>query len=104
MSDAPYQRGSETSLAAAQAIEPRLHRDEEIVLRVIRARDGFGITDDELEVHFTGNGWAAPTARARRIALVRKGLVADSGKTRPTRTGRQATVWIAVEPPQDTLF
>ena len=36
------------------------------------------------------------TARPRRIELVNAGLVVASDRRRPTRSGRMATVWVAV--------
>jgi hypothetical protein len=52
-----------------------------------------GLTDDELE---QATGWRHQTVSARRRELVLLGKVKDSGKRRPTRSGRSATVWEAV--------
>jgi len=52
-----------------------------------------GYTDDELEQEL---GWLHQTLSARRRELVQKGFVKDSGKKRPTRSGRGATVWMSV--------
>lgn len=55
-----------------------------------------GLTDDEIDErtpkHVTQN-----STRPRRVNLVEAGLVADSRKTRPSRSGRKATVWVAKE-------
>ena len=88
---APYVPGSETSIEAAHSIVPSLQRLERRVLGVIEERGDLGATDDEIEVI---TGLAHQTASARRRALVLRGLVADSGLRRPTRSGRRATVWL----------
>ena len=38
------------------------------------------------------------TYTARRGELVKRGLVADSGHKAKTRSGRRATIWVAVNP------
>ena len=60
-----------------------------------------GFTDDELEVRLE---LLHQTASARRRALVQKGLLVDSGETRPTRSGRQATVWVLRSIKEGRLF
>lgn len=52
-----------------------------------------GRTDDELQ-----DALAMPpnTERPRRVELVELGLVVDSGRTRPSRYGNPAVVWVAV--------
>ena len=85
----------DTSLAAAKQIEPHLERLEIVVLRVmIREASGaggfFGLTDEDIA---TLTGLSPNTARPRRVALVMKGLVEDSGLRRKTRSGRKAIVW-----------
>ena len=97
MNHAPHILGSETSRAAAQAIEPKLPAKEYAVLRYIVERGYVGATDDELERHFVAIGWATPTARARRVRLCEKGLLRDSGERRLTRHGKLATVWVPAE-------
>jgi len=99
---APYIPRSQTSRAAASAIEPRLNRLEWLVLGFIKDRGPRGATDDEMSEWFTTEPyyWAAGTARARRVALMHKGLVVDSGECRRTRPrgdrlGRWAVVWTA---------
>lgn len=87
----PFQRHSETSKAAALAIAPRLNALQQRVLAKIKAAGTFGATDEELQ------GWLnlnPSTERPRRIELVEKGLVVDSGTTRKTRSGRLAVVWM----------
>lgn len=87
---APYVVGSPTSKAAALAALPDLGRLEGLVLAcIVNASDG--MTDDEIEVAL---GRSHQSASARRRGLVQKKLVADSGRTRPTRSGRHAVVWV----------
>lgn len=89
---APYVPGSATSKAAAVSIVPDLGRLEGLVFeRIARAGDT-GLTDDEIEVALE---LTHQSASARRRGLVQQRLVADSGRTRETRSGRQATVWVA---------
>lgn len=88
----PYQRHSDTSREAALMAEP--HRDTDLarVLLVIRAACVDGVTDEEIveRARMAGN-----TVRPRRVELVQRGLVIDSGVRRPTRSGRKAVVWRA---------
>ena len=49
-----------------------------------------GATDEEIQLGLKMN---PSTERPRRVELVERGLVEDSGETRPTRSGRKATVW-----------
>ncbi|MFZ6002631.1 MAG: hypothetical protein ACOYXM_01730 [Actinomycetota bacterium] len=60
------------------------------ILSELRARPG-GATDDELQATF----YESPpgSVSKRRCDLVRAGLVADSGRTRRTRWGRDAVIW-----------
>jgi len=89
---APAVFGSDTSEAAARSMDataPSLRLD---VLMAIQAAGNRGLTDDEIEVKL---GLRHQTASARRRELVQAGLVLDSRQRRPTRSGRQASVWIA---------
>jgi len=90
----PYQPHSVTSADAALRAEPRAGTDRaNILLRFQRWAES-GWTDEELAAVLDMN---PSTLRPRRIELVRQGWVKDSGRTRKTRSGRSATVWIAVE-------
>jgi hypothetical protein len=89
----PAQRHSETSLAAAAAIEPDAATLRGKCLDHLRhAPDG--ATDEEQQEDLRMN---PSTQRPRRIELLKAGWIRDSGKRRPTRSGRQAVVWIAVK-------
>lgn len=88
-----HQRHSATSRAAAVAIAPHAETLRAWVLREIQSCGFEGCTDQECqELMCIDPG----TQRARRVELVQAGLVRDSGRTRATRAGRKATVWIAV--------
>ena len=89
--DAPYQRHSETSRAAAEAIEPDAATLRGQVLAFIRGRGSFGSTDEESQMGLRMN---PSTERPRRIELWRAGWIKDSGRTRYTRSGRSAVVWV----------
>lgn len=87
----PFVRGSATSEAAALSQVTTSQVDEARVLDYIQRCLSWGATDDEIE---QGLGMLHQTASARRRGLVLKGLVIESGRMRPTRSGRDAIVWI----------
>ena len=89
--EAPSQKHSSTSQAAAESIAPKAGAMERAVLAFLKHRGDFGATDEEMQYHLAMVG---NSQRPRRIALVSKGLARDSGHTRTTRSGRQATVWV----------
>lgn len=51
-------------------------------------------TCDEIDQRL---GWRPTTAGRRMSDLVREGLARDTGQTRPTRSGRQATIYCAIQ-------
>lgn len=82
---------SETSRAAAAAIRPAVSEiQRRIMLAVIGSADG--LTDGELQRHLSLSG---DTERPRRVDLVRRGFLADSGEKRESKPGssRLAVVW-----------
>ena len=87
----PSVRDSRTSAQAADGIRSGSARLRQQVLDLLRASPG-GLTDEELQQRLEMN---PSTQRPRRGELVALGLVVDSGRTRPTRSGRQATVWVS---------
>ena len=89
----PYQRHSPTSRAAAETVEPRVATLRRAVLDALRAAGEAGLTDEEMQTRL---GMGGNTQRPRRVELERGGLVRDSGRTRRTRGGREAVVWVAV--------
>ena len=87
----PHVAGSDTSRAAAEAIRPLAPRQQDRALASISARHSDGMTCDEVEMAL---GMSHQTASARVRDLVKAGAIVDSGKRRPTRTGRKAAVYV----------
>ena len=89
----PFQRHSDTSRAAAIAIEEDSEAQLWLVKRFINRCGDDGCTDEE---GYTALDMNPSTYRPRRIDLVKKyGTVKDSGRRRHTRAGRWAVVWVA---------
>lgn len=88
---APYVRGSETSKKAAGAIQASSASLRVQVLAYLLHTGG--ATDQEVQQALDIR---PSTQRPRRVELVEMGLVRDSGRTRETESGREATVWVAV--------
>lgn len=89
---APYVRGSETSIAAARDITPKMNALQERVYRFLVFMGSHGATDEEMQESLRMN---PSTQRPRRVELVEKKLVVDSGMKRPTKGNHPATVWRA---------
>lgn len=87
--NAPNVAGSDTSKAAGESVDRRSMQEK--VNWVLFCQQGIGATDDEIERLLD---MRHQTVSARRRELVLAGLVVDSGRTRATRSGRQATVWV----------
>ena len=81
--------GSTTSRDAAHSIRKALPALEGRVLVFVAGRPE-GATNDEIEIGLAMNG---STVRPRVVELRTRGLIKDSGKTRRTRSGRNAVVW-----------
>jgi hypothetical protein len=94
--DAPYQRHSDTSMEAAREITPRVNKLQAMVLEYVKSKGKAGATDRDIEDDLRILG---STARPRRIELVFKGLLVDSGQRRKPKNGigRNAAVWIVSE-------
>lgn len=88
---APYQHHSETSKAAAVAIEPSRESLKGKVLAYLRTAGK--ATDEQMQEALQMN---PSTQRPRRIELWKAGLVRDSGIQKATKSGRMAAVWEAV--------
>jgi hypothetical protein len=90
----PYIKGSETSVAAAIAMEPRAPTGKGRVLDLLRRRGALGATDCEMQVILEMN---PSTQRPRRVELFEAGLIAklESRFDRATMSGHRASVWIA---------
>lgn len=89
---APYVVGSDTSKDAAtgQSLTDT-DRARQAVLAYLKARKADGATDEEMQVFIP---MAANTQRPRRVELVERLNVVDSGRRRPTASGRPAVVWV----------
>lgn len=90
----PYQAHSDTSRRAAERIAPLAHTMRGQVLAYLQACGPDGATDEEMQIRMP---MPANTQRPRRIELVAEGFVKTSGKTRPTRSGDHALVWVAAD-------
>lgn len=90
--DAPGHRGVETSVAASEALQPKLGRLQALAAAKIREAGERGLTADELAAKLRLDRWSV---QPRTSELRRKGLVKDSGRRRPNVTGKLAIVWVA---------
>jgi len=88
----PYQPHSKTSREAAKAAAPRAVTHRALVFDLLCLG---GLIDEEIQTAL--NVQPPGALRARRVELVKAGLVRDSGKTRLTSNGRAATVWEVVK-------
>ena len=89
---APYQRHSPTSKAAATDIAGKAGTLRRAVYDFIVRKRDYGATDPEAQAALLLDG---STQRPRRVRLVELGLVEDSGRTRPSHSGKQCVVWVA---------
>jgi hypothetical protein len=87
----PYQSHSVTSQAAAKTFTSQAATCRDRVYQAIAASKHLGMTDEEVQIALTMN---PSTQRPRRIELWDAGKIVDSGKQRPTTSGRMAVVWI----------
>lgn len=94
--EAPFVRHSIPSLEAALAIAPHLEPLEARLYALLAGVGAAGATDEELATWYAQypDKRKDSTLRARRVSLCDKGLVRDSGQTRPGVSGRQMTVWV----------
>ena len=90
--NAPGHRNVETSIAAADALAPKLGRLQRMAETAIRDAGWLGLTADELAARLNMDRWSI---QPRTSELKRKGLIRDSGQRRRNTTGKMAIVWIA---------
>jgi len=90
--DAPGHRNVETSIAAANALAPKLGRLQRMADSAISEAGLHGLTADELAEPLDMDRWSI---QPRTSELKRKGLIRDSGQRRPNCVGKLAIVWIA---------
>jgi hypothetical protein len=76
---------------AAETVQPVTGRLRTMVFDAIRESGDEGLTDDQIEVLLD---LRHQTASARRRELVQQKWIRDSGRTRKTRSGSPATVWV----------
>jgi hypothetical protein len=91
--DPPAQSHSATSMAAARDIRPSAAAMREQVYAALAAAGDAGMTDEQIQDALNMGG---STQRPRRGELQKAGRVRDSGRTRPTRSGKPAVVWVIV--------
>lgn len=89
--NAPGHRNVETSIAAADAIAPKLGRLQRMAECEIRDAGARGLTADELAARLQMDRYSI---QPRTSELKRKGLIRDSGQRRPNSTGKLAIVWV----------
>jgi hypothetical protein len=82
----------DTSVLAAWRAWPRSGTQRERVLRWVIDRGDHGATDDEIQdaLRLSGN-----SERPRRLELVERGWLVDSGRRRPSYSHGPAIVWVA---------
>jgi hypothetical protein len=91
--DAPRHHTQRTSLEARDSItKPTADTMRAQVYEVIHGRGSDGATDEEIQIVLSIN---PSTERPRRGELVTGNAVVDSGRRRPTRSGRNAIVWVS---------
>ncbi|MCA3632092.1 MAG: hypothetical protein INF16_04805 [Methylobacterium sp.] len=90
--DSPGHRHVDTSIAAAEALEPYLGRLQRLTEEAIRKAGPKGLTADEVAKRLDMDRWSI---QPRTSELRRKGLICDSGHRRPNVTGKLAIVWVS---------
>jgi hypothetical protein len=85
----PYQSHSLTSMDAAISVAPTLGMRQKAVLAAF-AEHPRGLTDEEGQDYL---GYSGNAYRPRRVELMSKGLICDTGLTKKTKTNRHAAVW-----------
>lgn len=88
----PPANATETSREAARRIGKPATSQRAAILRYLVERGPAGGTDEEIQ---DALGLRVQTETPRRGELAQLGLVVDSGRTRPTSSGRPAIVWVA---------
>jgi hypothetical protein len=83
----------QTSRDAFESVKPILNDLQRRVLDCVQKLGATGLTSEELETYF--RGYKPSSSRTRISELVRLGMVVDSGRTRPSSSGRKMIVWVA---------
>jgi hypothetical protein len=86
-----HREARDTSVMAAWRAWPRSGTQRERVLHWVMGRGEQGATDDEIQdaLHLAGN-----SERPRRLELVERGWLVDSGVRRPSHQHGPAIVWV----------
>lgn len=89
----PFQRTSRTSKAAAVAAKPNAETQRATALAWMKRRPD-GATMQEVSI---ATGIPIQSMCPRFDELKKRGEIRDTGKTRPTTSGRAAVVWEALK-------
>ena len=92
--DTPGHRGVETSIAAAEAIAPKLGRLQRMVFDAVASAGPFGLTADECADRLELDRWSI---QPRTSELRLKGKIVDSGLRRCNSSKKRAIVWTLPE-------
>jgi len=88
-----YHKGADTSVAAYESTPSKVRAKRRLfVLNTLREMGD--ATSDEIEAHLD---WTHQSVSPRLTELKRDGLIEDTGKRRPTRLGKTARVYTAVD-------
>lgn len=90
--EGPGARQADTSVAAAEAIAPRVENIRADVLKAITRNGAYGLTADEAAMVL---GLTPFTTRPRCTELKALGFIKDSGGRRVNASGKRAIVWVA---------
>ena len=88
----PHVKGSDTSREAAESMALDAKHLRAVVYRHILGSGSVGMTCDRVEEIMDGRH---QTISARIRELVNEGRIVDTGKRKPTRSGRQARIYVA---------
>jgi hypothetical protein len=88
----PFQSHSATSRDAAKSIAKHSGHDRQRVLAYLKEHPE-GATDEAMSIAL---GLGGSTLRPRRLELQQAELIKDSGRYALTRSGRKATLWVAI--------
>jgi hypothetical protein len=90
----PATNGTATSSDAASRMEPIAGSMRATVLEYVRNCATHGATDEEMQVALEMN---PSTQRPRRQELEKMGFIARTERTRLTKSGRHAVIFVAVQ-------
>jgi hypothetical protein len=91
---APFQKTSDTSVQAAEAIEPHRETQEYRVLQAYRRAGEAGRTMAQVEIEL---GIGIPSVCARTNKLEARGLIVKTTRERETHRGGKGAVYVAKE-------